>query len=434
MKRLQMPLLAAAIVVLAGAVQAGGQEPTVDRLQPDERQQSYANGQDAGEQRQKSWSIRFTGFVKSDYWRDSRRVVAAREDLFLVLPANRDPDVNGDDINATPYFNYSAITSRVAVIIDGPEAFGAATSAMVEADFSGMSNADINGFRLRHAVGRLRWQSSELAFGQFWHPMFVTEVCPEVISLNTGAPFQPFIRNPQVSYTHFFGQVGLSFTLLSQRDNASDGPIGADPIYIRSASVPNAHVQVQVKGARHVWGLGGDYKVLRPRLVTPAGFRTGETIGSYAAVAYWRYRQDKLTLRSKTIYGQNLTEHLMLGGYAVRTVDPTTMAETYTPTNHLFAWGSVNYGERVRGGLFAGFARNFGTSHENTGTYFSRGADVGHAYRLSPSISVISGPVQVSTEIERTVAAYGMPDRRGRVRDAQPIGNTRLLVTLFYFF
>jgi hypothetical protein len=414
MKRLQRPLLAAAITLLAvTAVQA--QEQT-------------------GEQQEKRWGIRFTGFVKSDYWRDSRRVLAAREDLFLLLPANTNPDVNGDDINATPIFNYSAITSRLTGIISGPDAFGAATSAVIEADFSGMSNADINGFRLRHAYGKLRWQNSELLFGQFWHPMFVTEVFPDVISLNTGAPFQPFIRNPQVSYTRHFGRVGASFTLLSQRDNANDGPFGPDPIYMRTAAAPNAHLQVQVKGDRNVWGVAGDYKALRPRVVTPAGVKTDETVGSYAAMAYWKYRQSAFTWRCKAIYGQNLTEHLMLGGYAVRSVDPVTAAETYTPTNHLFAWGNVVYGEKVRLGLFAGVARNFGTSDETVGTYFSRGADVGHAYRIAPSVSVVSGPVQVSTEVEYTAAAYGVPDNRGRVRDGRVIGSTRLLVTLFYFF
>lgn len=390
--------------------------------------------QDAEQTETKQAGIRFTGFVKSDYWYDSRQVVAAREDLFLLFPANKRLDINGEDINARPTFNYSAITSRITGMISGPDAFGAKTSGVIEADFSGVTNADINGFRLRHAYGKLRWEKSELLFGQFWHPMFVPEVIPNVISLNTGAPFQPFIRNPQISYTHYFGDFNLSFTLITQRDNASDGPAGASPQYIRNSLMPNAHLQLQHKTENHIWGLAADYKVLQPRLETPVRLKTNESIGSYAFMAYYKYKSEKFLWCAKTIYGQNLTEHLMMGGYAVRSYDELSSFETYTPTNHLNLWSFIGYGENVRLGLFGGLLKNFGTTHENTGIYYGRGHDIDYLYRLAPSVSFISNSVQISTELEYTAAAFGSPDDKGRVKNTEEIGNLRLLLTFFYFF
>ena len=67
----------------------------------------------------------------------------------------------------------------------------------IEAEFFGTSDADLNGFRLRHGYLKLDWPHSELMVGQFWHPMFVTESFPDVVSFNTGAPFQPFNRSPR---------------------------------------------------------------------------------------------------------------------------------------------------------------------------------------------------------------------------------------------
>jgi len=383
---------------------------------------------------EKNLGIRFKGFVKSDYWYDSRQVIASREDLFLLYPAPKKFDTFGEDINAQPIFNFSAITSRLTGMISGPDAFGAKTSGVIEADFSGVSNADINGFRLRHAYGKLRWKKSELLFGQFWHPMYVTDVFPNVISLNTGAPFQPFIRNPQLSYKYFFSNFNLNLVLIAQRDNSSDGPDGFSPAYMRNSLVPNAHIQLQHKSEHHIYGLAADYKVLQPRLETSTGFKTNSTISTYALMLYYKYLNKAFQWSAKTIYGQNLTEHLMMGGYAIRSIDSAGMKETYTPTNHLYAWSFISYGKKVQLRLFGGFIKNFGTTHSNSGIYFGRGSNIDYLYRISPSISFISNSVQIATELEYTAAAYGIPDNMGKVRNAEKVGNLRLLLTFFYFF
>jgi len=380
------------------------------------------------------FGINFTGFIKSDYWYDTRQVVAAREELFLLYPHTIKLDKNGDDINAEDYLNFSAITSRLTGIITGPDAFGAKTSGMIEGDFSGVSNDDINGFRLRHAFGKLKWEKSELLFGQYWHPMFVTEVFPYVISLNTGAPFQPFIRNPQLSYTRHFNKLNVQLAAITQRDNANSGPAGPSGVYMRNAIVPNIHLQIQYKSDNNVLGLAGDWKTLRPKLVTDSMLITKEQVSSYAAMAYWKYKKDKFTWRFKTIYGQNMTEHLLLGGYAVHTYDTLTGIETYTPSNHLFLWGNIQYGKKVVFGLFGGYAKNFGTTDTNIGKYYTRAADIDYMYRVAPSVTWVSNKVWICFEPEYTVAAFGKPNEKGLVQNTTEVANTRLLLTLFYFF
>ncbi len=389
---------------------------------------------DSTKKEEKKFGISFKGFVKSDYWYDSRQVVSSREELFLFYPKNNSPDLNGNDVNAEDYVNFSPVTSRLTGVITGPDAFGAKTSGIIEADFSGVTNDDINGLRLRHAFGKMKWQNTELLFGQYWHPMFVTEVFPNVISLNTGAPFQPFIRNPQISVTHFFNKLNIQFVLLSQRDNTNDGPLGMKGVYIRNALVPNAHFQVQYKTDKNIIGIATDWKTLRPRQTTDSLIITRECISGFSAMAYWKYTNNKFTWRCKSIFGQNLTEHLLLGGYAVHSYDTLTGKETYTPTNHLFIWGNLQYGKKYIVGLFGGYAKNFGTSDSNIGKYYSRGSDIDYVYRIAPSISRIAGPVQISFETELTAAGYGKPNNKGEVESIKEVKNTRFLLTFFYFF
>lgn len=379
-------------------------------------------------------ALKLSGFVKTDYWYDSRSVIASREDLFLLYPANRMPDAQGQDLHGDPVFNFSAITSRIAAHIAGPPAFGASTSGLIEADFSGVTNADINGFRLRHAYMKLSWDQAELLLGQWWHPMFSADVVPSVVSLNTGAPFQPFIRNPQISFTLKHGSSRLLLVAIAQRDNSSDGPRGLSPDYLRQSALPNFHLQWVRAGEVLTGGLAVDYKSIRPRFVTESFLKTSEGISSYALMGYLRYRRNGWDIMGKSIFGQNLSEHLLMGGYAERSVSPATGRVEYTPLNHLMVWGNVLYGNRVRAGLFAGWSGNLGASHEVTGNYYGRGHDIAYVYRLSPSVVFTSGRMSLATELEWTVAAYGLPDNRGKVQQANEVGNLRLLFTGMYYF
>jgi len=383
---------------------------------------------------EKNWGIGFHGFVKTDFWFDTRQVGGARENLFALYLLNESLDIQGSDINAKPSFNFSAITSRITGIINGPDALQAKTSGVIEADFSGMSNEDINGFRLRHAYLKLNWLKSEFLFGYYWHPMFVTAVFPEIISLNTGAPFQPFIRNPQIRYTYSSGKLNIIAAVLSQRDYANEGPAGRSPVYISNAIVPNVHLQIQIINKHQIFGLAGDSKILKPELATDSNIITNEKIGTYAIMAYYKFEKEAFTAKFKTILGQNMTEHLLLGGYAVKTYDSISAIKTYTPTNHLFVWGNFLYGKKIKLGIFGGYAKNLGSSDENIGIYYSRGSNIDYLYRFAPSCSVIKRKTQLSFEIEYTTAAYGTPNEKGLVKNTKEISNIRLLFTAFYFF
>ena len=152
----------------------------------------------AQEVKDKKFGISLNGFIKMDYMADSRQNVTAREGHFLLFPYAESLDENGDDINASSNFNALAIQTRLTGNITGPDFFKMKTKGVIEGAFFGHSNSDVNGFRLRHAFFTLSNEKIEILMGQYWHPMFVTACYPKTYSFNTGVPFQPFSRNPQI--------------------------------------------------------------------------------------------------------------------------------------------------------------------------------------------------------------------------------------------
>lgn len=226
--------------------------------------------------------ISLSGFVKTDIIFDSRQTVSLREGHFLLYPQPEKLDLNNNDVNAKANFNILSIQTRLSGKIKGPKAFESESSGYIEAEFFGTSDGDINGLRLRHAFVKFDWGKTFLLVGQTWHPLFIDEVFPGVVSFNTGAPFQPFSRNPQIRLSHKFDNFRLILTAASQRDFTSSGPEGFSSSYLRNSLIPilNANIQF-AKDVNNLFGVGVDYKKIIPRIVTSKNFVTDISISTF---------------------------------------------------------------------------------------------------------------------------------------------------------
>ena len=54
------------------------------------------------QEQNKTFGIGFSGFVKTDFFMDTRQTVSSREGHFLLLPAPENMDARGEDINGAP--------------------------------------------------------------------------------------------------------------------------------------------------------------------------------------------------------------------------------------------------------------------------------------------------------------------------------------------
>lgn len=405
-----------------------------------------------------TWGIKWGGFLRNDMYYDSRQVVSARpanQGELLLYPANKSADVNGNDINAVPSFNATAIISRLTGVVTGPDAFGAKTSGIIEAEFFGNANGNENVFRLRHAFAKLDWDKTQLAFGQFWHPLFVTDCFPGVLSFNTGMPFQPFARNPQVRLTQ---KLNNSFNLIlaavSQTEafvspGSSTGiALGASAgaqNFINDAVIPNLHAQLQYKTTALVAGLALDYKSVRPALKVLSApgattyLATSENVNSTSLEAYAKITTKDVILKGEYVRGQNLYDHLMMGGYLAYGTVPNI---TYKPIQVNSMWFELmGTGKKVIPGLFVGYTNNDGSVESGVAVAtYARGitanaASLDHIFRVAPRMEFVSGKFKFSTEIEVTSAGYGTANATGLVHSASTdVTNTRLLFVTTYSF
>lgn len=388
-----------------------------------------------------TFGIAFSGFIKTDVFYDSRQTVSLREGHFHLYPANEFLDSNNADVNAAPNFNILSLQTRLVGKISAPDAFGAKTSGIIEGEFFGTSDADANGFRLRHAYTKLDWENTSLLIGQTWHPMFVMEVFPGVVSFNTGAPFQPFSRNPQIRLTHTINDLKLILVAATQRDFQSFGPGPSNTSvqstsFLRNSALPNLHFQLQYKSSENIFGAGIDYKKLKPRLATDKNIKTDEQISSVSALGYAKLDISPFILKFEGVYGSNLSDMLMLGGYAAEKIDPPTGVEKYIPIKCMSAWGEIIYGKELEFALFAGYTQNLGASNNLTGTYYSRGGNIDYIYRIAPRAQWNSGRMRLASEVEYTAAAYGFANNsnKGLVGRTKLIENLRILCAAYIFF
>jgi hypothetical protein len=406
------------------------------------------------------FGINFSGYVNSDIFFDTRQTVMARDGQWLFYPENIKPDAEGKDINAQGTYSILSIQTRLSGKITGPDIFGAKTMGLIEGEFYGNAQANINSFRLRHAFMRFTWSKAELQLGQYWHPMYVPEGSPEVVSLNAGAPFIIFVRNPQIRFTRFVGNFKFTAAALAQLDATSTGPEGPSTKYLRNSMIPEFNFQVQygLKSAdaqtEFLIGASVDYLLLTPQLSTevvtkPANDTTlnnqNAVVTTYVTNAksqalsfnfFTKLRLPKVTMKLGGVYGQNCFAFNMIGGYTVKSVtDPLKGTVDYAAITTSSLWVDVKTnGTTWQTGIFGGFSKNLGAGTDVTGPFYSRGANIDYLYRVAPRLILTVKKLKIASEIDYTVAAYGTTNGKGSVSDSKEVGNVRFLLAVFYYF
>ncbi|PKL30624.1 MAG: hypothetical protein CVV45_16560 [Spirochaetae bacterium HGW-Spirochaetae-10] len=328
---------------------------------------------------QPDYGIKFGGFVKFDAFNDSRRVVGARDDMFLLYPAARSQITSGPSTSATTstvggagaaacdpqtvacpvtttttttallgtdaaYYvaldnrdlnnrgqtHFTAVQSRLIGRITAPDAFGAKVTGLLEGDFFGPSEATIYSFGLRHAWINLDWGTTSIRFGQDWHPLFLASgVFPGTIQFNPIAPIHPFARNPQIALTQKMGDLKLSLYALEQSGHAdldTTGTVTTRPL--RNGKMPELAAQLVYAAGPITFGGTIDHKRLRPSddtnptlLAGQANTRVGnndEEVKSTSWQVFGQFKANDLTVKLSTTIGENLYNALSLGGYAVK--------------------------------------------------------------------------------------------------------------------
>lgn len=385
----------------------------------------------------KFFKFDFYGRVRADLYYNSRASAETVDGLFFLYPEDHLYDPDGNDINAQPQGSAYSIYSRVGVNITGPKIGAANSSAVVEADFRG-SSTTLSVLRVRHAYVRLAWHKSNLLIGQTWHPLYGS-VAPSVLNLDTGAPFQPFSRAPQVRYQFWpSDKIQLTAAAVWQSQFTSAGPDGKSNKYLKNSCVPEIFIGADVKGNGWTAGAGAELLSLTPRTTAVANgatYKVDERLTTISAEVHANYTASDWQVSGKTVLASNLTQTSMLGGFAVTSTDPHNGKRDYAPFRTSATWVNATCGHKWQPGIFVGYLKNLGTGKKITSETYGVGQNVGQLVTATAQLSYVVPHWKVGVEIGPSTAWYGSLDlNNGKITDTHSVTNIRGVATMMYIF
>ncbi|MBO4453596.1 MAG: hypothetical protein J5761_00895 [Paludibacteraceae bacterium] len=391
------------------------------------------------------------GFVRNYFTYDSRESWSGTGDLYNYQPKDQKLNEYGDDLNAQSTFRFLSLTTRLGLNIVDYKWRGTEFGGKIEADFyaglstKGSGSHSLSGvaqFRLRQAYLTLGWDSLkmgkdfarvDLTIGQTWHPM-AADLC-DAIALNSGAPFGPFNRSPQVKMDARLGKyVTLTAAGLWQMQYLSTGPDGQSAEYIAYSKTPEAYLGLSVHDKGWLFRAGADVLSIQPRhlgtvhdaaLGKDVTVKVNDRITTASPFLYLQYKKGEFSFKGKTIFAESGEHMNMYGGYGIKAVNADGSYE-YTPIRHSTSWISLVYGgkvgaqedkhpQKLQGILFAGYVENFGTKEALAtkadgslyGLYNPRSNAMNRMWRLSPTLLYTVGKFQLGCEYEITSVQYG---------------------------
>lgn len=401
------------------------------------------------------------GFIRNYFTYDSRESWSGTGDLYNYQPKDElwnqtvaEAAYTGaprEDLNAVSTFRFLSITTRIGLNIVGNKWRGMEIGGKIEADFyAGLSSktgqshslSGVAQLRLRQAYLSLGWDSLpmmqgkdyarvDLTIGQAWHPM-AADLC-DAIALNSGAPFGPFNRSPQVRMDARLGKyVTLTAAGLWQMQYLSIGPDNITSAeYIAYSKTPEAYLGLSIHDKGWLFRAGADVLSICPRhqgTLYGVKVKVSDRITTASPFLYLQYKKGEFSFKAKTIFAESGEHMNMYGGYGIKGVNGDG-SYTYTPIRHSTSWISLVYGgkvgaqeekhpQKLQGILFGGYVKNFGTKDalydiDSDGKYTKaeffcpRSGAMNRMWRLSPTLLYTVGKFQLGLEYEITSVQYG---------------------------
>ena len=383
----------------------------------------------------KGFELKIYGQVRADLFYNTRVNEESVDGLFYSYPKDINPDANGNDLNDQDNSNFYLLYSRLGLDVKGPNLGNAKTSAKIEFDFRG-SGTTLSLIRLRHAYFNFDWGKSSVLAGQTWHPFF-GEVSPQVLNLNTGAPFQPFSRAPQVRYRYFNNGLQLTASAVWQSQFLSNGPDGKSNKYLKNSCIPEFHFGADYKNKSFIAGAGVDVTSLVPRTqstVKGNTYKVDERITSVSGEIHAKYTTPMWYFAAKSTLASNLTQTSMLGGYGVCDIDPVTGQQSYTPTYNSSTWVNVVWGKKWKVGVFGGYMKNLGTTKE-VSKLIGTGTNVDQLLSGTAEVTYNLPHWRIGVEYNYTSAWYGdLNYKNGKIINTHAVGNNRFVASASFMF
>lgn len=350
------------------------------------------------------------GFVRNYAVFDTRESSAGAQDLYFYMPKGVNL-VDGKDVNAMPSFRMYSLTTRLGLRVAGYQFGATKVDGTVEADFYSMNGA-VAVLRMRQAYVGLGWDFSAdnklvLNIGQTWHPLAAD--MPHVTNLETGAPFNPFNRSPQVmAHYDIDGRFTLTGGFLFPMQYQPTGPEGKSSNYNKYALLPEAYLGLSYKEGGFLGRLGLNVLTIKPY------YKASGLMAAVTPMLYLQYTDGMFQIKGKSVLAQ-AGEHLnLLSGYGVSSYDAAKDAYRYTPMQDWASFVSVQYGKKFQVLGMLGYMKQLYATTDLLDAkdllWLNTSADtsIHQAVRFTPTVVWNLGKLSFSLEYNLTAAQFGV--------------------------
>lgn len=394
----------------------------------------------------------FGGFVRHSSALDSRLTLPDNEGVSALFPLPPQLDPLGRDINARGQFNMLTLQTRLFTRLFAPPIGQARAQGYIEVDFQGRKNiAEL--VRMRKAYCAIDYHRFSVLAGQTDNPFFIAAYEPQTVTIDQGAPYNPFARNPQLRVAYNYGMWSIIGTAVTQLDKLSPGPDGVSNVYMRNAIIPNLDLQLQIKPNDQLFfATSANYKRLAPRIasiVDDQVFKVHESINSFSAfaLAWCAIPHKQMLCATKLTYSQNMFEYDLLSGYAIRSRDAITGKQHYTNLANVAWWLDIEKQVRnwITVGCFVGFTKNLGFCHPVDDTLlinnavppelvFAREPSINYVMRIMPRTFWTIQQLRIGAELQLDHATFGTINKDGTICNTHGANLVRLHLALMYNF
>ena len=276
---------------------------------------------------------------------------------FIKLDAMWDSDNTvGKNMNAAPARNnangskhgqlkFTAQGSRFSFTIKGPDLWGAKTTGFIEMDFdtaeAGIANAAFSASqsytpRLRHAMFRFNWPTSELLFGQYWS-MF----CEYYAESAEDGPLQmtgtPTARLAQVRFSQTFMSDWTVAGLIGNPNNTTLGTTYTNTAINNGQYAETPQVQGKIKYSHDFWGKAAYYGKPIPFTIQFVGGWQRNVIRTSSFAAYTFGENNYGATGTINVQNQYLNPWLAMGSVFIPVI-PTSSANLAGTASILTQW------------------------------------------------------------------------------------------------
>ena len=380
--------------------------------------------------------FKWYGFIRNYFTYDSRESSAGTEDFFYNMPKDESPNAAGEDLNAVSSFRFAALTSRLGVDVAGYEYDGYKIGAKIEADFySGVSGVTGTAqMRLRQAYVSLAKEGRSWKIGQAWHPMAAD--LPDIFSLESGSPFGPFSRTPQVNFENKLSKtVSLTAAAIWQMQYCSVGPSGASANYMKYGCLPELYLGLNFKGEGSLFRVGADVVSIKPS----GSAQTKDRLTTVNVFEYGQVKSGDWTFKEKVTYANDGSHMKMVGGYGVSGTDADGNPE-YSASRNISGWATAQYkpkGSRWVPSILVGYVKNLGTPEAIVGDFWcnNSASTVAQMYRIQPEVLYNLGKVAFGLEYMLSSVQYGIAGNHGMAEtNLHWVSNNRVQMMVKYTF